>query len=111
MVVAAEAVEIARGVLDQDFHAPLVSRVPALLISGENDPVTPPAYGARALKGFTHGRHLVVGGQGHISSATGCMPLLLARFVSSKNAPALDASCLDTVRAAPFLLSATTSIP
>lgn len=100
-----------RGTMDRDLHAPLESTVPTLLISGENDPVTPPAYGARALQGFTRGRHLIVQGQGHINSATGCMPVLLDRFIAAADARALDAECLDQVRAAPFLLSPTASAP
>jgi pimeloyl-ACP methyl ester carboxylesterase len=100
-----------RGVMDADLHTPLHSGVPALLLSGENDPVTPPSYGERAAKGFKHGRHLIVRGQGHIASATGCMPLLLERFVAMRDAAALDARCLDHVQAAPFLLSPTASAP
>ncbi len=100
-----------RGVMDADLHEPLRSTVPALLISGENDPVTPPSYGERALTGFTRGRHMVVRGQGHINSATGCMPVLLERFVSRTQAERLDAKCLEQVQAAPFLLSPTASAP
>jgi predicted alpha/beta hydrolase family esterase len=97
--------------MDADLHAPLRSNVPALLLSGENDPVTPPSYGERALEGFPRGRHLVVKGQGHINSATGCMPVLLERFVATTNASDLDVRCLDHVQAAPFLLSPTTTAP
>lgn len=100
-----------RGVLDADLHAPLRSSVPALLISGENDPVTPPSYGERAAQAFERGRHIVVSGQGHINSATGCMPILLERFILNKDAGKLDTSCLDHVAAAPFLLSPTASAP
>ena len=32
-----------------DLHAPLVSYVPALLLSGGDDPVTPSAYGAASI--------------------------------------------------------------
>ncbi|MET0661299.1 MAG: alpha/beta hydrolase [Steroidobacteraceae bacterium] len=100
-----------RGVMDADLHSPLRSAVPALLVSGENDPVTPPSYGERAAKAFTRGRHVMVRGQGHINSATGCMPVLLERFVETTNAAGLDARCLEQVQAAPFLLSPTASAP
>jgi pimeloyl-ACP methyl ester carboxylesterase len=100
-----------RGQMDADLHAPLRSAVPALLISGENDPVTPPAYGAKALQGFARGRHVTVRGQGHINSSTGCMPVLLERFIAAADASQLDMRCLENVRAAPFLLSPTASAP
>ena len=37
-----------RGPVDPDFHQPLHSEVPALLLSGSNDPITPPRYAAQA---------------------------------------------------------------
>lgn len=94
-----------RGVVDGDFNAELGSEVPALILSGSNDPVTPAAYGERALASFAQGRHLVLEGQGHGQLATGCMPRLLANFVRSADARGLDATCLDGVRPAPFMLS------
>jgi pimeloyl-ACP methyl ester carboxylesterase len=100
-----------RGVIDSDLHAPLHSEVPALLLSGENDPVTPPTYGAQALEGFVHGKHVVLRGQGHIQSGTGCMRRLLATFVATANAEQLEVSCTEKVKAAPFLLSASAISP
>lgn len=79
------------------FVEPLRSNVPALLLSGEMDPVTPPAYGERVLKGLPNGRHFVLRGQGHNVGATGCLPKLVGQFVESLDAKALDATCLDSV--------------
>ena len=42
-----------RGPIDKDFHEPLHSDVPALLLSGSDDPATPPADAEEALRGFT----------------------------------------------------------
>lgn len=100
-----------RGVVDEGFNAQLHSDVPALILSGGNDPVTPAAYGERALAAFAKGRHLVLEGQGHGQLATGCMPRLLANFVRSADAGSLDATCLDGVRPAPFMLSPVTTAP
>ena len=79
----------------------LESDVPALLLSGELDPVTPPDYAERVLAGLPNGRHLVLEGQSHGTLATGCMPRLVAQFVESADAAALDVSCLDDVRPVP----------
>ncbi len=38
-----------RGRVPADFHAPVASDRPALLLSGEFDPVTPPRYGEQVL--------------------------------------------------------------
>ncbi|MDN5781115.1 MAG: alpha/beta hydrolase, partial [Luteimonas sp.] len=63
-----------KGKRPDDFHAPLASDVPALLLSGELDPVTPPAYAARVVKTLPNGRALVLRGQGHNVIGAGCMP-------------------------------------
>lgn len=86
-----------RGDRPSDFRAPLKSDVPALLLSGEFDPVTPPRYGDEVLKHLPNGRHLVVKGQGHIVADAGCMPKLMGQFLESANAKALDTKCLDSV--------------
>jgi pimeloyl-ACP methyl ester carboxylesterase len=92
-----------RGAVPDDFHTPLNSSVPTLLLSGEFDPVTPPRYGEAVLKGLANGRHLVLTGQGHNVIGVGCTPRLAARFIDTADAQALDADCLKPLRApAPF---------
>ncbi|MDB6162757.1 MAG: exported protease [Xanthomonadaceae bacterium] len=86
-----------RGAMPADFHAPLRSRVPALVMSGEFDPVTPPRYGDEVVRTLPNGRHLIVRGQGHNVIGSGCMPKLFAQFIDSANARTLDARCLDAL--------------
>jgi len=78
-----------------DFNEPVVSERPALLISGQLDPVTPPRYGEAVVRHLPNGRHLVLRGQGHGGIATGCVPRLVARFIASAAVADLDASCID----------------
>jgi pimeloyl-ACP methyl ester carboxylesterase len=78
-----------------DFHAPLRSEVPSLLLSGEYDPVTPPRYGDQVLEGLSRARHLVLRGQGHNVLPVACTPKLVARFLDTLDAAELDAACLD----------------
>jgi len=89
------------GSRPQDFTAPLRSDVPALLLSGELDPVTPPRFGARVLEGLPNGRHLVLRGQGHGTLGLGCMPRVLGQFLESADAAALDTRCLDSMSYVP----------
>jgi alpha-beta hydrolase superfamily lysophospholipase len=93
-----------KGAVDADLHAPLHSAVPTLLLSGEADPVTPPADAERLARGLTHYRHLIVQGEGHGQVVTGCMPKLLADFLDTAEPAALDASCLERHRPAPFFV-------
>ena len=52
----------------QDDH-PVVSDAPVLVLSGEVDPVTPPAWGASVVKHLARGKHIIVPSTGMGSSA------------------------------------------
>jgi pimeloyl-ACP methyl ester carboxylesterase len=93
-----------KGVMDADLHAPLKSAVPALLLSGEADPVTPPEYGALAAKGFSDSLHVVVKGQGHGQISVGCAPRLVAQFLKAGTARGLDAKCLESAKPGAFFI-------
>ena len=95
-----------RGKRAADFHEPLASDVPVLLLSGEFDPVTPPRYGEQAKRGLSRSRHLVAKGQGHIVITRGCMPRLAAEFIKTTDAAKLDASCLDQLGETPAFVTA-----
>ena len=83
-----------KGQRPAGFRKPLATSVPALLLSGEFDPVTPPRYGEAVVKTLPNGRHLVLRGQGHNVIGVGCMPRLMAQFVDTADAKPLDAKCL-----------------
>lgn len=91
-----------RGPVSPDFHQPLVTDIPTLLLSGEFDPVTPPRYGDQVLASLGKARHLVGKGQGHILLTRGCTPRLAAQFVDKLDPKGLDASCLEPMGSAPF---------
>jgi pimeloyl-ACP methyl ester carboxylesterase len=86
-----------RGRMPADFHAPVTSDRPALLLSGEFDPVTPPRYGEQVLRGLSAARHLVARGQGHNVMTVGCLPRLMADFIQAADARSLDAGCLESL--------------
>ncbi len=87
------------------------SGVPALLLSGEADPVTPPAWAELAAGDLPRARHLVLPGGGHGVLWRGCVPQLVARFLEGTDPAALDASCLERSRPAPFFLDAAGPAP
>jgi pimeloyl-ACP methyl ester carboxylesterase len=100
-----------RGPLDADLHAPLHSTVPALLLSGGADPVTPPAYAEQARGGFTQALHLVLPGQGHGQLLVPCMDRVMAQFIAAASIDKLDTACTQQARPAAFLLSPTATAP
>ena len=83
-----------RGTRSADFHQPIESDKPVLILEGEWDPVTPQRYAQMILKGLPNGRLLVAKGQGHSVLARGCLPRLASRFVESADAKKLDAGCI-----------------
>jgi pimeloyl-ACP methyl ester carboxylesterase len=89
------------GAMPSDFHTPLRSDKPILILSGSRDPVTPPAYGEDIMQGLKDARHLVLKGQGHAVLGRGCMPKLLEQFTDAPDPKSLDASCLDRLGPTP----------
>jgi pimeloyl-ACP methyl ester carboxylesterase len=91
-----------RGRLDADFREPVQSSVPVLLLSGTDDPVTPPGNAVRALRELSNARHLVLQGQGHAQIGVTCMNRVVAVFVRDLAPASLNTRCLDAARPAPF---------
>ena len=94
-----------RGVLDDDLREPLLSDRPALLLSGELDPITPPRYARRAAAGFANAVEVVGRGQGHGLLMVGCTPRLMAEFLDIDDVGALDLACVDRMRPFPLFIS------
>lgn len=88
----------------EEFKQPVDSDLPMLLLSGEFDPVTPPAYAERALATLGNARHLVAPGQGHIVQARGCLPRLMTTFIRDAGFENLDSQCLEKMSPPPFFL-------
>jgi pimeloyl-ACP methyl ester carboxylesterase len=96
------------GLLDPDLHQPLASSVPALLLSGTLDPVTPAAFGAEAAKGFVQSLHVQLVDQGHGQLMHSCIDRLMAEFLrvaGTGREQRVDHSCASQARPAPFFLS------
>jgi pimeloyl-ACP methyl ester carboxylesterase len=93
------------GPVDADLHAPLASDVPALLLSGSNDPVSPPRYAAQAARAFRHSRSLVLAGFGHGQLTAPCLDRLMAAFLARGSVDGLDVSCTNAARPLPFFTS------
>ena len=93
-----------KATLPPGFDQLSESAVPALILSGEADPVVPPEWGEETLARFENGRHLTVPGTGHNTSHVGCIPDLIAEFLDTTDARGLEASCVEDVERPPFTL-------
>jgi pimeloyl-ACP methyl ester carboxylesterase len=91
-----------KGDIPASYRDPVKSDKPVLLLSGEADPVTPPAWAEETAKHLSKSRHLVVPGAGHGVSATGCVPRLIEQFLKDADPAQLDASCVQKQHRPPF---------
>jgi pimeloyl-ACP methyl ester carboxylesterase len=83
----------------------LVSDAPILLLSGELDPVTPPANAAHVRETLAHAHSVVAPGQGHVVVTRGCIPAIAARFIAAPLDPTeLRDGCAAQIVATPFFL-------
>jgi len=99
------------GLLDEDFKSPVISDAPALILSGSDDPITPPDYGERVAKHLSNGVHIVNENQSHMQAALGCMPKLIAEFVNTASATDLPLACLERLRPPAFFIDANGPLP
>lgn len=88
-----------------DWFEPISSAVPTLLLSGELDPVTPPAWGELAAETLSQSRHLIAPNGAHTIVGHTCANRLAAQFIKDLDLAALDDSCLLEQRAQPFILN------
>jgi pimeloyl-ACP methyl ester carboxylesterase len=94
-----------RGEVDESYFEPVTSHVPALVLSGDLDPVTPPGWGDSVAKHLKNARHVTVPATGHGVIGTPCGQELIRRFIESGSADDLDVSCVTRVRRPPFFLT------
>lgn len=88
-----------------------VSAVPALILSGLHDPVTPPRTGDMMARYFSSSWHVVVPGAAHNASFSGCVPDLIAQFITTGGGAGLDQSCVELVKWPRFAVSDAGSRP
>jgi len=96
-----------RGEVPAGFHEPVTSDTPALLLSGELDPVTPSEYAEQVKAGLSNSLHLVATGQGHSISSRGCVGQVVTDFIVAASLDGLDAQCLAQLQASPWFMSLT----
>ncbi len=94
-----------RGPIDPDFHAPVHSAVPALLLSGSDDPVTPPVYAEEAHRGLTNSLHVVFENLTHGQLAAPCVDRLMQEFIDRASVTGLDVSCTRKDKPLPFFVT------
>jgi pimeloyl-ACP methyl ester carboxylesterase len=91
-----------KGVVDADLHAPLKSDAAVLLLSGADDPVTPPEYATLAQHAFADSKHVIIAGHGHGQLGAPCVDRIIASFINAGSARQLDTKCTAKLAPMPF---------
>ncbi len=100
-----------RGTLPQGYREPVKSDVPTLLLSGELDPVTPPAWAEEAKRTLSRGLHVVVPGVGHNTLGADCARSLMAEVLERGSVEGLTPSCGANLTRPPFFTSFAGPVP
>ena len=94
--------------LGKEIQAPVVSDVPALLISGERDPATPAANGTQVARTLKNSLHLIIADGAHSTNGmkgTECLDGVMTAFIEAGRVQGLDTSCVANIRRPDFVLS------
>jgi pimeloyl-ACP methyl ester carboxylesterase len=93
-----------KGVMDDEFKVAVASDIPVLLLSGEADPITPPAYAELAAVDLGNALLLTGKNQGHGQAPRGCVSKIIGDFVETASIEDLETACMERLHAMPFFL-------
>ncbi len=99
------------GVIDDDFHDPVISDIPVLALSGAVDPITPPEYAEIALQSLSNARHIINADQSHTQAPLGCMPSVMSQFIEMADPNNLNLECLERLSAPALFIDANGPLP
>lgn len=92
-----------RAEVPADFAAPVRSDVPALILSGRLDPVTPPYWGEQVAAFLPKSRQVVFAASSHFPDGP-CASGLVARFLEQASSAGLDSRCAESETRPPFMI-------
>ena len=93
-----------RGTVSPQFREPVVSDVPALILSGDADPITPPWHAEKVTEQLTNDLHLVFSNMGHGNLSNKCSIDIFQSFIENASTVGLDTSCVESVEPPPFFV-------
>ena len=94
-----------RSPIPNDHQTPLRSTVPVLLVTGANDPVTPPRNAAEVARTLPNSLTVIVPSGGHgLTGLVGleCISQLEQELIERASVAGLDTSCVPRIRRAGF---------
>ncbi len=94
-----------KGSVSAAFRDPVVSNVPALILSGEADPITPAWHAEKVAASFSNELHLIFKGMGHGNLSSRCTVSLLKTFIESASIAGLETGCVSAIEPPQFFVN------
>lgn len=95
--------------LPAEYFLPVASSVPALLLSGGRDPVTPGYWAQQVAQHLEAAWVLAAPGGNHIVSQEGCTAQLITQFIAQGHLQGAHVECMDNIKPLPLVLGADTA--
>lgn len=83
--------------LPERYYEPVHSNVPALLLSGAMDPVTPPHWAEAVAQTLPNALHIIALGAHHGVTMQGCAAKVVTEFIENAMPDNLDVSCIEAI--------------
>jgi len=88
----------------RSYLQPVRSDAPILMLSGTDDPATPPQFARRQLPYYPNGRQILIPHGGHDNESP-CLDRIRVAFLDRADVKAVDASCITSFKRPPFVLT------
>jgi len=98
-----------RGALEPGYAEPVRSDVPAFVLSGTLDPVTPPSLGEETVRTLSRSVHVVAPG-GHVPGGP-CIDSMEKAFLKAASPDAVDQRCVKEMKLPPIEVSGVPGSP
>lgn len=92
------------GLSDAIENQPVTSDIPTLVLAGEYDPITPPAWGLRAASSLSNATYVEFPGVGHGASLSGDCPLAVTLAFLDDPLAEVDQSCVAEMTGPGFIV-------
>lgn len=89
----------------ESYFDSVKSDVPALVLSGELDPITPPRWGEIAAKNLKNSKHVVVSGMGHGVAINGCVSNMIVEHIENASPAGIETECVKGMKRFPVFLN------
>jgi len=91
------------GKADAGENEPVTSDIPTLVLQGEFDPITPPAWGRHATETLSHSYYYLYPGVGHGAVASECARSMMIDFILNPT-QAPDDACIAGMNGITFMI-------